>query len=279
MYRYFLSALVLLLGWFSPAYSAETHYIGIIPFYAPEKIWNLYSPLVEYLNRNSGTRWELKLYHKHDAVLEGICSGEISIALLGPVPFARALDKCRVRPLLVALGSDGKPSYRSIIVTHDNEVNSLEDVKNREFGFFEGSTAAHILPRKLLEENGITPDMIKPVFLKGQDKIMEALLKHEIAAAGVKESLYNKFKGENIKILKASEPVPNFVFCAFPGLDTRTEKKFVKALLKLRPASNPGHRNLVQGWDDEVKNGFIIPPKTYSQDSMKLMDSFRKYAK
>ncbi|MDH4231617.1 MAG: PhnD/SsuA/transferrin family substrate-binding protein [Nitrospirota bacterium] len=277
--RRYIILLVLVLIFASPAYPAETAYLGIIPFYAPEKIWNLYSPLIEYLNRTTGITWELKLYHNHDATIDAICKGDISIALFGPVPFTRAQDKCGVKPLLVALSGDGRPYYRSILITGDLSVNSLGDLKGREFGFFQGSTAAYVLPRKMLEDEGITMDMIKPVFLKGQDKIMDALLKHEIAAAGVKESLFEKFRGEGTKVLRISKPVPNFVFCASPGIDRGIESRFVQALLKVRPLSRPADKKTVQGWDDEVRNGFIPAPETYSGEALMLLDLFRKYEK
>src|SRR5512147_497663 len=133
--------LFLLLFLFSSVHSADIQRLGIVPFYAPEKIWNLYTPLIEHLNKTTGYRWELKLYHDHDAIIGGICKGEIAVAFLGPVPFGRTQEQCRTRPLLVALDSDGKPDYSSIIITSDPSIRSLGDVSGKRFGFFEGSTA------------------------------------------------------------------------------------------------------------------------------------------
>ena len=107
--------LSLLLFLFSSVHSADVQRLGIVPFYAPEKIWNLYTPLIEHLNKTTGYRWELKLYHDHDAIVGGICKGEVTVAFLGPVPFGRAQEQCRTWPLLVALGIDGKPDYSSTI--------------------------------------------------------------------------------------------------------------------------------------------------------------------
>src|SRR3990172_3843630 len=166
MRRYAFILLFLALVIASPACPADTEYIGIIPFYAPEKIWNLYTPLIDYLNKSTDIKWALKLYHDHEETIEGLCKGEISIALLGPVPFSRAQSKCGVKPLLVALERDGKPYYRSILITTDFAVKSLSDLRGKEFGFLEGSTAAYVLPRKMLEEEGITMGMPKPIFLK-----------------------------------------------------------------------------------------------------------------
>ncbi len=91
------------------AYSTEKQYIGILPYYAPEKIWRLYQPFIDYLNRTTGMSWELKLYHNYDSIISGICNNEVSIAYLGPIPFALAYEKCQVKPLLVVLNNKGKP--------------------------------------------------------------------------------------------------------------------------------------------------------------------------
>lgn len=279
MIRYVIIGVLLVLIFCSPAFSGDTQYIGIIPFYAPEKIWTLYAPFIDYLNAATEIKWALKLYPNHNAIIEDICKGEISFSFLGPVPFGRAYEKCRVKPLLVAMGKDGKPSYTAIIITNDNALGSLGSVRGRKIGFFEGSTAAYVMPRKMLEEAGIDLEMIRPVFLKGQDKLIEALLKREIDAAGVKESLFEKFRDSGLKVLKISEPMPNFVFCSSPSLRQNVEKIFVEALLKVRPLTNPDHRKIVDKWDEEIKHGFIVPPKTFVDDAVRLSNLFKKYEK
>ena len=107
------------------AYSTEKQYIGILPYYAPDKIWHFYKPFINHLNKTTDISWELKLYHNYDAIIDGICSGEISIAYLGPNPFGLAYEKCRVKPLLVILGDDEKPFYRSIIFTGNRSINAV----------------------------------------------------------------------------------------------------------------------------------------------------------
>src|SRR5512137_2206836 len=79
-----------------PAKQASEYTLTIIPYYSPEKIWIKFSPLIEHLKRTTGLPWELKLYHNHEALLEGLCRGDVSFALLGPVPLGRAIDQCNV---------------------------------------------------------------------------------------------------------------------------------------------------------------------------------------
>lgn len=266
----------------SPAVSAErskegTAYIAIVPFYTPESIWRAYTPLINYLNKSTGMKWELKLVDSHDDVVRGLCAGEIDIALLGPVPYSRAHEQCGAKPLLAAVSGDGTPFYRSVIVTADPAIKTLGEVRGKRFGFLKNSTASYVLPRKLLDDEGITLDMIQPVYYQSQDRIVEGLLKNEIDAGGIKEALYKKFKKFNLKRLKASEPLPNFVFCAAPQLRPQVAEAFTTALLRLKPRASAADKKLMREWDDEIKNGFIKPPETFFSDILRMRELSRRY--
>jgi phosphate/phosphite/phosphonate ABC transporter binding protein len=250
--------------------------IGIIPFYSPEQIWQLYAPFIDYLNKTTGATWELKLYHNHDSIIDALCSGGVSVALLGPVPLGRAHQKCRAAPLVVSLGSDGKPFYRSVIVAGDKTIQSLNDLRGKTFALFKGSTAAHIIPLQMLKDGGIPAEAIHPVFYESQTSIMNALLKHEVAAAGIKKSLFEKFRGEPLRVLKTSDPLPHFSFCATQALDSRARKAFTGVLARLKPLTSDRDRLQVHGWDDEIKNGFILPTGAYLEDVLKVHRIYRE---
>lgn len=258
-----------------PGNAEETLYVGILPYYAPDKIWHLYRPFISYLNKETGLKWELKLYHSYDAIIDGICKNEVSIAYLGPVPFGLARDKCKVRPLLVVLGVDGKPFYKSIIFTGNKGINSLKDLRGKVFAFGDkDSTSSTIVPRKMLEDEGITMNMIKPLFLKSHEKIIEAVAKNKAIAGAVKGSVFEKFSGLGFKILKVSEPLPHHCFSTV-NMDTEIEKRFINALIKLNPLKNPADRNIIKNWDPELRYGFSIPPDDYILRILEFQNLFR----
>jgi phosphonate transport system substrate-binding protein len=250
--------------------------IGIIPYYSPEKIWNSFSPLVGYLNSKTGEKWELKLFASHDAMVNDICAGAVTVAFLGPVPLGRTNKTCGVEPLVVSLGPDGKPFYHSVIVTTDPKVRSLADLKGRTLGVFKGSTASHVVPEKMLREAGLGIDSFKRAFYESQDSIISALLRSEIAAGGVKESLFKKFKHSGLRVIATSDPLPHFAFCAPPSLDQRVRERLIDALLALHPRTNEQHRAITATWDDEIKNGFIPPPPSHLKDAVKLRQDYEE---
>lgn len=261
-----------------PAEAKEDRvYIGILPYYAPDKIWYFYRPFIAYINKETGLKWDLKLYHSYDAMIEGICKNEVSIAYLGPVPFGLARERCNVKPLVTVLGADGKPFYKSIVFTSKRDINSIKDLKGKTFAFGDRtSTSSTIVPRKMLEDEGITINMIKPLFLKSHEKIIEAVARNDVAAGAVKSSVFEKFKKLEFKILKVSEPLPHHCFCTVT-VDTQVEKKFINALIKLNPLKNSADRDITKKWDPEIRHGFTIPPDDYIIKVLELQGLFKIY--
>jgi ABC-type phosphate/phosphonate transport system substrate-binding protein len=232
---------------------------AVVPFYTPERMWQLYTPLIEYLRRQTGEGWEMKLFPSHDAIVKAVCAGEVDVALLGPVPLGRVNRACGALPFLVPLGKDGKPVYHAMVLTGDPGVTAIAQLRGRKFGLMKGSTAAHVLPVHMLAAAGIGPADVEPVFFESQDRIVTALLAREIAGGGIKEALYRRFEKEPLRLLGTSEPLPNFAFTAPAAQPAAVRERFVAALLKLHPGAGKDDAETVRGWDDEVKNGFMLP--------------------
>lgn len=252
------------------------HTFAVIPFYTPEKIWQLYSPFVDYLSKITGEPWELKLYHNHKEFIDAICDDTVSAALMGPVPLGRINSKCGAKPLLAALDDEGTPSYHSVILTNSTSIPSLKGLKGKKIGFFKGSTAAHIVPAKMLKESGISMSEIQPVFFEGQDRIMAALLSGEIAAAGVKENLAKRFSKERLKVLAVSAPLPGYSIFVIPTLPASVRQHLVSALISLKPLHSRNDAAIVKNWDDEINNGFMVPDKDFLPSVLKLFETYKE---
>lgn len=270
-----LIAVVSLAGAAGPAVPAKpTRTLAVIPFYSPEKMWQLYTPFVDFIRRETGEPWELKLYPNHDAMVAGVCAGEVDLTLLGPVPLGRVNKECGVLPFLVPRGKDGKPVYHSMLLASDPAVTTVAGLRSRRVGFFKGSTAAHIIPLKMLHDAGLGPGAFEPVFFESQDRIMTALLSREVAGAGVKETLYRRFEKEPVRLLATSEQLPNFAFAALPSQPPALRRRFVAALLALDPLRVEADADAVKGWDDEIKNGFLAPAPDFLPAVVKVYDIY-----
>jgi len=246
--------------------------LAVVPFYTPEKMWQLYAPLVDYLRRETGESWEMKLFANHEALVKGVCAGEVDVALLGPVPLGRVNRSCGALPFLVPLGKDGQPLYHAMLLTGDPGIGAIAQLRGRKFGLMKGSTAAHAMPLHMLQQAGLGPGAVEPVFFESQDRIVTALLAREIAGGGVKEALYRRFAKEPLRLLGTSEPLPNFAFTAPASQPAAARERFVAALLKLRPLANEADAQIVRTWDDEVRNGFALPGPDFLPAVLRIDD-------
>lgn len=260
------------------ASSEEKIYISVAPFHAPEKIWHLYSPLVNYLNKNTDIKWELKIYSNHDAIKEALCSNELSIALFGPILSHRAYQKCGASPLIAALNEDGKVNFKIAIVSVDQKIRSLKDLKGHKVGLFKPKTVANWVTKKMLDDEGLNEGNVEFIVFQSLERILNAILTGSIKAGGIKEMNLKTFKKFNFNILKISDPLPGFVFMTSPKISDDVRKKFTNALLKLDPLKNKIDMATVEKWDEVIKYGFSLPPKDYMQEVEKFYILYNKYS-
>jgi phosphonate transport system substrate-binding protein len=276
----FITSLIILMLFFVPNVSlSKTQKIGILPYYGSTRILNYYKPFIKYLNSKTAIRWELRLFANYEEVIKALCNDEIAIAYLGPVPFGIAHEKCKAEPLIIVLGEDERPFYKSVIFTSNPDIKSIKDLKGKSIAFGnKKSTGSYVIPRKILEENGISMKDIKPLFLKDHEKIIKAVLNNEAVAGATKESNFKIHGLFNLQIIEYSTPIPNHVFC-YKKINPKVERAFKKALLKLKPLKNKSDKNIVKNWDPELRYGFSIPPENYKKEVLELLNIYRRYEK
>jgi ABC-type phosphate/phosphonate transport system substrate-binding protein len=258
----------------APAPPTRTRRLAVVPFFSPELMWRLYAPLVDHLSRETGETWTLVLPASHAAFDDAVCGGTVDVALVGPAPLARLNRRCALLPFLVALGPDGRADYHSMLVTASPEVTSVAALRGKRIAFFKGSTAAHVVPAKLLADAGLGPGSYQPLFLESQDRVMTAVLTGKAAGGGVKSALYRRFAGEpSLRLLQTSGALPNFAFGALPATPKAVRERVSAALLRLHPRESPVDAGRVKDWGDEIKNGFVTPPPGFLDAALELLKS------
>lgn len=261
----------------SNAYSEEKAYISVVPFHAPEKIWHLYSHFIDYLNKNTDIKWELKIYPNHDTIKEALCSNEISIALFGPILAYKTYQECSASPLIAALNENGRINFKIAIVSVDPKIKSLKDLKGHKVGLFKPKTVANWVTRKMLDDEGLNEGNLEFVIFQNLERISNEILTGSIKAGGIRETTLKTLKNLNLNTLKVSDSMPGFVFMASPKISDDIRKKFTNALLKLKPLKNKKDMSTTQEWDEVIKYGFSLPPKDYMQEVEKFYILYNKY--
>jgi phosphonate transport system substrate-binding protein len=274
----FLLIILITFSLFDKGYSEEI-YISIVPFHAPEKIWKLYTPFVNYLNKNTNIKWQLKIYPNHEEIKKALCNGEISIALFGPILAYKANKECNAEPLILALNEDGKPNFSIYIVTADKKIKSIKHLKGHRIGLFKPATVANVVTRELLNKEGINEENSKFIVYQNLERIVNDIMTDEIKAGGIRNLNYLSFKNLNLQILKKSEPVPGFSFMALTTIDPKIKKLFINALLRLNSLEKDNLRKITSEWDETIKHGFSLPDKNYLKEAEKFNIIYEKYIK
>jgi phosphonate transport system substrate-binding protein len=104
---------IVLLGGFLLFCPPQTFSKPIVPFgpcsrYNPRIMYQLYQPFVDYLSRNTPYQFEIKLSRVYEETVDNLGRGEIPTAFSGPVPYVKAREKYKVRPILRAWDEEFK---------------------------------------------------------------------------------------------------------------------------------------------------------------------------
>jgi phosphonate transport system substrate-binding protein len=232
---------------------------GVVTFYNPRSMFQKYQPLVDYLSTRTGVPWELAISGSYESTVEALCSGRLAIAYLGPSTYVRAQDECAATPI-VKLVTGGRPTYRSIIVVRDGSpIRKLADLKGRSFGFGSPlSTSSHLMPRAMLQAAGVRPGVdFACRYYMHHESAVRAVLLGEVDAAGVRDIVAEKYLGHGLRVVARSEDLPNFPFVASPKTPRLVTEQVIRVLVTL-PASDPGARETIAGWDEELSGGFAL---------------------
>lgn len=253
--------------------------VSIVPFYSPEKKWHLYSPFIDYLNKNSNIKWHLKIYPDLDAIKKALCDGEVAIALFGPVLAYTAHKECGAEPLILAANEDGNAELKIFIVTADPKIKSIKDLNGRKIGLFKPITVANIMTRKMLDDEGINEENAKFLIYQNLERIFNDVMTGELDAGGIREYNYISFKNLDLKVLKASEPVPGCAFMSSPKTPVSVKKEFSNILLKLNSLGKNKLKEITKEWDEIIKHGFLLPKGDYIKDAERFNILYEKYKK
>ncbi len=222
-------------------------------FYNPRLMYIKYQPLVDYLTIATGRPWELVIGASYERTVEDLCAGKLTVAYLGPYTYARAHAACGALPV-VKLNTDGKPTYRSLImVRRDSTITSLKDLAGKRFGFGSPmSTSSHVMPRAMLEDAGLRPGVdVACRYYFHHERAARAVLLGEVDACGVRDIVGEKFTHRELRILAASDGIPNFPFVVGPGSPPELREELLRALV-VQPRANPAAAAEIRSWDEEL---------------------------
>ena len=224
--------------------------LAMIPSTDPGKIVRESQPLVNYLEKETGSRIELVVPTNYAAVVEAIANDRVDIAYLGGFTFVQASQRAGVEPLVQR---ERDQNFHSVFITQPgSRISTLADLKGHSFAFGDvNSTSGHLMPAYYMREAGIDPGALaKTVYTGGHDATALAVANGKVDAGAMDELvLGNMLKSGKIvtnqaKVFYTTPPFFDYVWAARKGLDSKLRDGFTAAFLKL-DASNAENKVLL----------------------------------
>lgn len=235
---------------------------------APKEDVRIYLPLLRYLEQNTGNRFTIRFTEKYGNTVENLGKGITHFAALGPVSAVIAKERYGVDCLVAGLNSDGKPEYCAVIFTRmDSPIKRFHDLEGKTFAFGDKqSTQGHIIPRKMLEDAGITLDDLKShVFTGSHANTARSVLNGEYDAGAIQDTLAKRLVAEGkIRILATSKPYPSSLICYHKNVDAVILKAVKTSLLSFDPQGKNA-ATFADWYMTEMPNGFT----EYRESSLK----------
>ncbi len=228
-----------------PAKGGESEIIrfGIEPVGgSPLSMSDKFTPLMEYLNKRTGKKFELQIVSDYEGIIRDISEGIMDCCFMNPITYLKTRGKYEIR-LLVKAMVEGKSGYRSvIIVKSDGQIQTIQDIKGKRFAFgTPHSFSSYIAPRFMLLNAGIKlQDLLHYEYLGPHENVVKAVLEGAFEAGGVTESIADQNKEKGIKLIQFSDELPGFVITISKSMPESTQASLKQALLELKDTTPEG---------------------------------------
>ena len=216
----------------------------------------LYKEFTRLFGARSGMQVETIIADNYQAVADALCAGEVDVAWLATPAYIVAHDNCGAQAWFSVVRGGLATHTAEIIVQADAArkarnlapINTLGDLGDKAFGFTDPlSTTGYLFPKAMLVENGVR--LGSELFLGGDSQVALAVYKGEVDAGATywrpprsdgalgdgRAELLSDYPdvGQQLKILRLSQPIPNDPVVMRADLDADLRAKLVTAFVEL----------------------------------------------
>ena len=216
--------------------SNESLTLGVHPYKSVKKLQDYYFPLTHLLSKELNVKVNLNIAKDYQTHIDLIGNDKIDIAYMGPASYVALVNKYGKKRLLARQIIKGKPTFKgNIIIRKGSKMRHISELKNKNFAFGDpNSTMSHLVPRYMLEQNGVTKETLKNMsFLGSHDNVAIAVLSGEFDAGAVKEAVFHKYKAKGIKSLAATPELSEHLFIVSNKVSDETVDKIRNIFLNL----------------------------------------------
>ena len=236
---------------------AKTLKYAPLPMYKSELVIKQYKQMLHYLQEKTGLEFEIVYHADYAQLLDAIKKGEVDIAHLGPLPYAKLLSQKDhgSTPIVQFLDKNGSDRYTCSFITLQNSKSS----SNRAFepialtqplstcGFL---SVAHILKKYDMQLQNLQ------YFYSGtHSNVVLDIILQDAKSGGVRTSEFEAYKHLGLQELDKTQPFPGFLWVGSKSLSNKDKDTITKHLIQLRPLENEEDALLMRKWGTNIKYG------------------------
>jgi len=264
---------------------------AIIPAENASGVVERYTPFVNYLAKELGTKVTLRIANDYAAIIEGQRAGNIHIGMYGPASFARArMVGAKTDAFAIETNLDGTKGYYSVFyVKKDSPYQKIEDLKGKNLGLVDpNSTSGNNVPRFALNSMKIDPEGFfgKVVYTGSHENAIIALQQGTVDIAAnwwndenesnlLRMARKNMVKAEDYRIIYKSEQIVNSPMAYLSDLPEELKAKIRDAVLNLATKDKAAFDKIYEG-----KQGPLVAVDNKAYDPIielnKFVDDLRK---
>ncbi|MGX5737042.1 phosphonate ABC transporter substrate-binding protein [Bosea thiooxidans] len=264
---------------------------AIIPAENASGVVERYTPFVNYLSKELGTKVTLRIANDYAAIIEGQRAGNIHIGMYGPASFARArMTGAKVDAFAIETNLDGTKGYHSVFyVKKDSPYQKVEDLKGKNLGLVDpNSTSGNNVPRFVLNGMKIEPETFfsKVVYTGSHENAVIALQQGTVDIAAnwwndeqesnlLRMARKNMVKAEDFRIIYKSEQIVNSPMAYLSDMPEELKAKIRDAVLNLATKDKSAFDKIYEG-----KQGPLVAVDNKAYDPIielnKFVDDLRK---
>ena len=165
--------------------------MSMVPFTEVQKLVVGMKSISDFVEKETGLKVESEVPTSYVAVVEAMCAGKADVGWVSPLAYLLANKKCGADMQLVSVNSQGKMTYRSIVIARNaSDVRELGDLKGKRFAWVDASsTSGYLYPRSMLQEKGLAPETLfaQQIFGGSHDRVVLAVMAGQVDAGAISE--------------------------------------------------------------------------------------------
>jgi len=243
--------------------------IGVVSRFAPNIIYPLYQPIMDYLNAHSDNHHELSLSESYQDAALSLQRGEVQASFLGAWMCHQLPDDSGLIPVAMPVNEKGLSKFHVVLITRDDSsINSLADLKGQKIAVpSDRAFSGNWLQNYGLESVGLAVSDVDTIqHFQHHETVIWQVLRGNFAAGVVKESLALKYQSRGLRTVAFSPAIPGPPLVTCSRNQSPAVQELVRLLLEL-DSNDANDRNLMRSWTSEFAFGFIpVDEKAFNVD-------------